>query len=89
MFPVPVEDSNAITRNTNVSATYAHHSVDRISFDIFQDCAMADGLKDLRLLLLGEVDALGIAASLNVENTSSCPAMLVITDQLPAATRIR
>lgn len=50
---------------------------------------MANGLKDARLLLFGQVDALGITATLNVEYSVESPAMLVITYQSSAAAGIR
>lgn len=49
--------------------------------DVFKDRAVADGPEDIWLLLGGEVDAFGIAATLNVEDTSIGPDVLVITDE--------
>eukprot|EP00966_Prymnesium_polylepis_P002418 55527-Prymnesium_polylepis.1 len=44
--------------------------------------AKADGTEDVRLVLLGEGDALGVAAALDVEDSSLGPHVLVIADEL-------
>lgn len=49
--------------------------------DILQDRAVADGAKDIRLLFGRQTDALGVAATLNVEDTAVRPAVLVVTNQ--------
>lgn len=49
--------------------------------DILQDGSEPDSSENFRLFLLCEIDALGIAATLNVENSVVCPDVLVITDQ--------
>ena len=54
---------------------------DRIEDDILEDSAEADGGKDLGLLILGQVDALGIAAAFDVEDTIVGPAVLVVANQ--------
>ena len=45
--------------------------------------AEADGAVDLRLLLLLQTDALGVAAALDVEHALVGPAVLVVADQRP------
>ena len=50
--------------------------------DVLKDRTETDGVVDLRLLLGGKVDALGIAPTLDVENTIVRPDVLVIPDQL-------
>ena len=49
--------------------------------DVLKDGAELDGVENIRLLLGGETDALGVATALNVEDTSVGPAVLVVTDQ--------
>lgn len=49
--------------------------------NIFEDGAVLDGIIDIRLLLSGEVDALGVAATLNVKDTGVGPDVLVITNE--------
>ncbi len=49
--------------------------------DVFKDATKADRVVDLGLLRGGEVDALGIATALNVEDTSVGPDVLVITNE--------
>ena len=48
----------------------------------FSNHAKLDGVVDIGLLLLGEVDALGIAAAFEVEDAVIGPAVLVVTDEL-------
>ncbi len=54
----------------------------RIHDDVFEHCAEADGVPDLRLFLLREIDALGVASALEVEHAAIAPAVFIITDQL-------
>lgn len=49
--------------------------------DVLEDGTELDGVENIGLLLGGEANALGVAAALNVEDTSVAPAVLVITDQ--------
>ena len=49
--------------------------------DVLKDGAELDGVENIRLLLGGETDALGVATALNVEDTLVAPAVLVVTDQ--------
>jgi hypothetical protein len=49
--------------------------------DVLEDGAELDGVENIGLLLSGEANALGVAAALNVEDTSVTPAVLVVTDQ--------
>ena len=46
---------------------------------VLQHCAKADGIVDIWLIAWVEVDALSIAAPLNVEHTILAPAVLIIT----------
>ena len=57
---------------------------DRVVYDVFEHCPESNGLEDLRLLVLVQPQALGVAAAFDVENALVAPAMLVIADQ-PAA----
>lgn len=50
---------------------------------VFGDGAEADGMEDLRFLLLGEADRLGVTTTFKIEDPVVSPAMLVITDQPP------
>lgn len=52
-----------------------------IKHHILQHCAKLDGIPNLRLILPLQVDALGIAAPLNVEDTIEAPAVFVIANQ--------
>ncbi|GFH16932.1 uncharacterized protein HaLaN_13454 [Haematococcus lacustris] len=54
-----------------------HYASSAVEPHVLQDCAKADGL----------VDALGIAAALDVEHAAVAPAVLVVADQRP--TRVR
>jgi hypothetical protein len=49
--------------------------------DVLEDRAKADRVEDLGLLLGREVDALGVAAALDVKHTRVGPDMLVVADQ--------
>mmetsp|Transcript_57142 Transcript_57142/g.156921 ORF Transcript_57142/g.156921 Transcript_57142/m.156921 type:complete len:534 (-) Transcript_57142:86-1687(-) len=53
-----------------------------IEHDVLDHGAKADGTEDVRLVLLGEGDALGVAAALDVEDSSLGPHVLVIADEL-------
>ncbi|KPW88154.1 Uncharacterized protein ALO75_01486 [Pseudomonas syringae pv. coryli] len=57
---------------------------DRVEYDVFQYGAVLDGFPDDRLVLLGQVDALGIATAFDVEHHAFAPAVLVVTDQVTA-----
>ena len=52
--------------------------------DVFQHSAVFDGFPDDRLVLLGQVDALGVAAAFDVEDNAFAPAVFVVTDQVTA-----
>src|SRR5450830_920011 len=52
--------------------------------DVFQYGAVLDGFPDNRLVLLGQVDALGIATAFDVEHHALAPAVFVVTDQVTA-----
>ena len=54
---------------------------DGVEDDVLEDGAEADGAKDIRLLLGRETNALGVATTLNVEDASVAPAVLVVTNQ--------
>src|SRR5919199_739964 len=51
--------------------------------NVLQHAAKADGVVDLGLPLFGEVDGLGVAAPLEVEDALVGPAMLVVPDKAP------
>ena len=53
-----------------------------IQHHVFQHGTELDRVPDHRLVLLGQVDALGVAAAFDVEDGTFAPAMLVITDQV-------
>ena len=53
----------------------------RIIHDVLQDRAKADGTVNLWFLLRREVDALGVAPTLDVEHTTVTPAVLIITNE--------
>lgn len=57
----------------------------RVGFEghVLEHCAEFDSIVDLGLFLGTEVNALGIAATLNIEDTLTTPNMLIITNQLP------
>lgn len=48
---------------------------------VLQNRAEADSIPDLRLMLPGQVDALGVAAALQVEDAPFGPAVLIIPHQ--------
>ena len=53
-----------------------------IVHDVLEDAAVADGAKDIGLLLGGEVDALGVASTLDVEHTGVGPDVLVVSNEV-------
>ena len=53
----------------------------RIEDEVLGEAAELDGVVDLGLALAGKVDALGVAASLDVEDAARAPAVLVIADE--------
>lgn len=55
---------------------------DGVENDVLEDGTELDGVENIGLLLRGETNALSVAATLNVEDTSVGPAVLIITDQL-------
>ena len=55
-----------------------------IKDNILKNGAEADRLVDLRLTLGSEINALGVAAALDVEDAVLRPAVLIIADQLAA-----
>lgn len=57
-------------------------AVERIVDDVFEDGTEADGGVDLGLLFRREVDALGVAATFDVEDTFVGPDVLVVADEL-------
>lgn len=52
-----------------------------IEDDVLEDRAKLDGVENIRLLLGGEANALGVTTALNVEDALVAPAVLVVTDQ--------
>jgi len=58
------------------------HTADRIEDHVLQHGAEpVGGVPNLRLGLLAELDGLGVAAALEVEDAVRAPAVLVVTDQ--------
>jgi hypothetical protein len=49
--------------------------------NVFEDGTETDGVENIRLLLGRETNALGVAASLDVEDTSVTPAVLIVTNE--------
>ena len=49
--------------------------------DVLEEGVTLDGVPNIGLLFLGEVDGLGVAAALEVEDTIVVPAVLIITNQ--------
>jgi len=49
--------------------------------NVLKDGAESDGVVDIWLFLSGKTDGLCVATTLNVENTTITPAVLVVTDQ--------
>ena len=56
-------------------------SVSRVVDDVFENRSKLDGTVNLWLLLSRQVDRLGVTTTLNVENTSVGPDVLVVTDK--------
>jgi len=54
---------------------------DGVEDDVLEDGAELDGVENIRLLLGGEANGLGVAAALDVEDTCVGPAVLVVTDE--------
>lgn len=50
----------------------------RVELDVLEHRAMADRAEDLRLLVRAQVDALGVAAALDVEDAAVAPAVLSV-----------
>ena len=63
------------------------HARRGVVHDVLEDRAEADRVEDLGLLLRGQVDALGVAAALNVEDTSVRPDVFVVTNKQAAWVR--
>jgi hypothetical protein len=57
--------------------------------DVLEDTAKADSVVDLGLFGCGEVDGLGVAPALDVEDTSVRPDMLVVTDEQTPGSALR
>ena len=57
------------------------HARRRVVHDVLEDAAELDRVEDLGLLLRGEVDALGVAAALDVEDARVGPDVLVVADE--------
>ena len=53
-----------------------------IEHHILEHRSVTDRVKDLRLLLLGEVDALGVAAAFEIEDAGGTPSMFVVADEM-------
>jgi hypothetical protein len=56
----------------------------RVVDDVLKDTAISDGVENIRLLLCGQVDTLGVTSALNVEDTSVRPDMFVVADEKTA-----
>ena len=52
-----------------------------VEYHVLQHAAKANRIENLRLFFPGQIDALGIAATLNIEDTLGCPNMLVVADE--------
>ena len=70
--------NTGILRDTLVGEINLTICIDR---DILEECVAADCIVDVRLGFLVEVDDLGIASALKVEDAGIIPAVLVIADQ--------
>ena len=55
-----------------------------VVYDIFENGTEAYGIENFGLFLPGEVDTFCVAASLDVEDTSVGPDMLIVADELSA-----
>lgn len=76
------------SNNTSTHACLLNSLVVKVHFSgvlvkhhVLQHGAKLDSIPDLRLILPFEVDALGIAAPLDVEDTIEAPAVLIIANQ--------
>lgn len=49
--------------------------------DVLEDATVANGVVDIRFLLCGEVNALGVASTFDVEDTSVGPDVLIVTNE--------
>src|SRR5260370_36801408 len=54
----------------------------RIERHIFENAAEAQRVPDLRFVFLRELDALGVASALEVEDAVGAPSVLVVADQV-------
>ena len=54
-----------------------------VDHHILEHRAEADGMVDLGFLLRGQIDALGVAATFNVEDAGLAPAVLIVSDKPP------
>lgn len=57
-------------------------TADRVEDNVLKDGSEADSVENIGLLLSGETNALSVATTLDVEDTSVGPAVLIITNQL-------
>lgn len=57
------------------------NTADGVENDVLENGTEADGIENIGLLFSGQSNALGIAATLNVEDTTVGPAVLIVTDQ--------
>lgn len=57
-------------------------AIDRIVYNVLEDRAEPDGTVDLGFFLCGEVNAFGVAATLDVEYTAVRPHVLVVANEL-------
>lgn len=71
--------TSCVLRNADV--VVVGNSRNRVINDVLEDTAISDGVKDVGFLFSRKVDTLGIASTLDVENTSVRPNMLVVTDE--------
>ena len=53
-----------------------------IEHHIFEHAAEAQRVPDLRLVLFRELDALGVAAAFEVEDSVGAPSVLIVADQV-------
>lgn len=56
---------------------------DGVNNDILKDASKLDGIKNLGLLVSRQVDAFGIAATFDVEDSVVSPAMLIVANEIP------
>lgn len=55
---------------------------DVVNNDVLKDTAKLDCIKDLGFLVSGEINALGVTSTLNVEDSVISPAVLIITNEV-------